>query len=61
MTLEGRRLRAPARPTSKPTAVRSRGQREWADLAPPDQTPPGRNTLDGVVDEVIYTGEMCVF
>ena len=31
---------------------------EWADLAPPGEPPPGRNSLDGTVDEVIYTGEM---
>jgi spermidine/putrescine transport system ATP-binding protein len=31
---------------------------EWVDIAPRGQAPSGRNTLDGVVDEVIYTGEM---
>ena len=31
---------------------------EWADLSPRGAVPPGRNALDGVVDEVIYTGEM---
>jgi len=31
---------------------------EWADLSPRGSVSPGRTALDGVVDEVIYTGEM---
>ena len=31
---------------------------EWADLSPRGTVSPGRTALDGMVDEVIYTGEM---
>jgi ABC-type Fe3+/spermidine/putrescine transport system ATPase subunit len=31
---------------------------EWADLSRQGEVPPDRNSLDGVVDEVIYSGEM---
>jgi spermidine/putrescine transport system ATP-binding protein len=31
---------------------------EWMDLLPPADAPPDRNTLEGVVEDVIYQGEM---
>jgi spermidine/putrescine transport system ATP-binding protein len=31
---------------------------EWADLSPRGAVSPGRSALDGVVEELIYTGEM---
>lgn len=31
---------------------------EWADISPRGEVSPGRNALDGVVDEVIYSGEI---
>jgi ABC-type Fe3+/spermidine/putrescine transport system ATPase subunit len=59
VTREGWRLAIPERAgLTEGDAVRLAVRPEWMDLGPPGEAPPGASALPGVVDDVIYQGEM---
>ena len=56
---QGADFRIPDRPgLTVGSVVRCAVRPEWMDLSPPGNAPAGANTLPGVVDDLIYQGEM---